>query len=292
MNDQNYIEFKKKRDLGKIISDTLNFIREEGQPLLSVIIKVSVIPMIMVAVAGIYYAYLTSKMQSSSANYGYPVFDGYDFGGMLVASLLLLLAYLVAHALIAASTLSYIHSYESNNGKVNFKDVYDMVKNKFGSFIGLNLLNGIVIGVGLMFCFLPGIYFWIVLSLSPCLLIFQGKGALDSFGDSFSYTKENFWNIFGSVFVIWVILFVLGILINLPVTFYTGADVNIFSQDVTIDMDQMISDPIYLILTVVAYIVDFFFQVLIMISRAFIFFDIEEQNNPTTHNVIDQIGVE
>lgn len=295
MSNPSFIRFKKNRDLGNILGDTLNFLREEGQPLIGVVLKVAIVPMILSIGAALYYNYVNAKNQlalQDQSEYAQPLFDTSDLGTTMISLLFMALSFIVTYSLIGSATLSYIRSYQENNGKVDFDRVSQLIKEKFGSYVGLSILNGIVVIVGFILCFLPGFYFWGTLALAPCILVFDDKGALDSFGDSFSYTKSHFWNTLGMIFVIWLILFVLGIIVNLPVTLYSGVDFDFLSQGKALDMDNLIVDPIYIVLTMVSYMVGFFFEIIIMISRAFMFFDIEEQERPSTPDVIDTIGTE
>ena len=291
-NNQPYIRFRQLRGVGQILSDTVNFIRQEGQSLISVILKVSIIPMLIMIAAGVYFTYVTTQYQDSSVDYEYgePLFTGYDVGGFFLVLLFFLLAVIVAYALISAATLSYIDSYERNDGKVNFEEVFAMIKTKFGSFIGLGILSGITIGVGLILCLLPGLYFMTILALAPCILIFNDKGTFDAFGDSFSYFKNHFWNTLGVILLVGLILWSIGFALNLMQTLYTGATVNILSQDTTIDMESFITDPIYLLLSIIIYVADFFLHMVRMIAYGFTYFDIEEQERPSTPDIIDTIG--
>ena len=291
MSDLDYIKFKKQRDLGQILSDTINFFRQEGQALVSVIFKVSVIPMLMAMAAGIYYVYVSTKAQSATYDpYGGFEFNEFDIAGILLAAVMLFVAYIVAYGLISTATLGYIDSYEGNRGEVNFSEVSDIIKTKFGPYIGLSILSALVMGVGLMLCFIPFFYFWGVLALAPCLMIFQRKGVFDAFGDSFSYFKNHFWTTLGCILVIFIIIFVISFIINLPLTFYTGGGGSLFSAEATLDMDRMITDPMYLILTIISYLIGFFFHIVTMIAYSFLFFDIEEQEHPSTPDIIDEIG--
>jgi len=293
MNNLNYIRFKKQRDLGQILSDTIKFFRQEGLTLVSIILKVSVIPILMVMVAGVYYVYISAKSQSNTYDsYGGFELDQFDIAGVMLALALLFVAYIVAYGLVSTTTLGYIDSYEENRGEVNFSEVSKIIKTRFASYIGLSILSAIVMGVGLMLCIIPFFYFWPILALAPCIMIFQRKGAFDAFGDSFGYFKNHFWNIFGCILVIFILIFFISFIVNLPMTFYTNGSLNIFSTEATIDIDKMVTDPIYLILTIISYSIAFFFHIITMIAYSFIFFDIEEQEHPSTSDVIDEIGVE
>ena len=139
--------------------------------------------------------------------------------------------------------------------------------------------------MGTLLCFFPGIYLGIVLSVSTCILIFQNRGVFDSIGDSFSFIKDHWWDTFGVLFVVHLLIFVISLVLNLPMIIYEY-DVTGFNF---VNFDTL-SDPIYLILTIVSYIVEFVFYVVSLIATALIYFDIEEQKYPSTPKIIDEIG--
>ena len=48
MIDQNFVNFKKKRDLGSILSDTFKFLSVEWKPFLLTIFKISFVPVLII----------------------------------------------------------------------------------------------------------------------------------------------------------------------------------------------------------------------------------------------------
>jgi len=55
MDTQNFINFKKKRDLGAILSDTFKFLYTEWKTFFGTILKISIIPILIAICAVIYY---------------------------------------------------------------------------------------------------------------------------------------------------------------------------------------------------------------------------------------------
>ena len=154
------------------------------------------------------------------------------------------------------------------------------------------VINGIIVGFGLLFCVLPGIYLGVVLSLSICLLIFQDKSVIDAVNDSFGFMKEHWWETFGIILIVQILIAVLGGVVSLPATLYQATDIAVLMQNG--GSDELLSvflDPIYLLLIVISYLVKFILYILTIVVTVFIYYDIKEQKDPSTE-VIDEIGVE
>ena len=58
MGQNSFVQFKKERDLGAIITDTFTFIRNEWKPFFTTIFKVSIIP-ILIAIGSIIFLMLS-----------------------------------------------------------------------------------------------------------------------------------------------------------------------------------------------------------------------------------------
>lgn len=291
MEEQNFINFKRTRDLGAIISDTFKFLSIEWKPFFATILKISFIPVLIAICAAIYF------VMNSTSFYGellqindYDNEGDFSFSQMFLPLFAFIVSYLVAYALMTVSSLAYIKSYITNKGLVNYEEIQNSTKAKFWPYVGLFILIAIMVGVGLMFCFLPGIYLGTVLSLSICLLIFQNKGALDAVSDSFSFIKDHWWETFGILLVIQILIAIVSFVVALPASIYQGIDMStvIQNQDTT-ELIGSFSDPIYLGLLAISYIIKFILYIISTVATVFIYFDIKEQKNPSSH-IIDEIG--
>lgn len=292
MYNENFINFKRKRDLGAILSDTFKFIRIEWKPFFATIFKLSFVPVLIAICAVIYYAMISvSFLSELSLTTDDDVLD-FNFSKISLPLLVFLISYLVAYASITVSALSYIKSYIVNNGVVNYDDIQKSTKEKLLSYVGLLLLVGIIIFFGMLFCFLPGIYFAVVLSLSVCLLIFEDKTVFESINDSFSFIKNHWWETFGILLVVQLIIIVASIFINLPASLYQAIDIkSILENQNTEEILSAFSDPVYLIVLAFSYFVKFVLYLISIISVVFIYYDIKEQKNPSS-DVINRIGIE
>ena len=291
MGNQNFVNFKKTRDLGAIISDTFKFLSVEWKPFFATILKISIVPVLIAIAVAIYF------VMSSTSFYGdllqlndYDSDVDFNFSEIFLPLLAFFFSYLIAYALMTVASLSYINSYIENKGTVNYEEIQNSTKEKFWPYVGLFFLIGIIVFIGLMFCVIPGIYFGVVLSLSICLLIFQNRGALDAISDSFSFIKEHWWETFGILLVIQILIGVVSFIVDLPASLYQGLDMaSVLESRDTSELTASFTDPIYLGLVAISYVVKFILYIVSTVATVFIYFDIKEQKNPSS-DVIDEIG--
>jgi hypothetical protein len=292
MIEQNFIDFKQKRDLGAMLSDTFQFLNAEWKPFFGSILKISIIP-ILIAICTVVY----STMSSVSFLGDFDQVTDYDIVNLNFSDLILpisiaIISYLTALASITVAALSYIKSYTAHKGFVNYQEIQNLTKEKFWPYVGLFIIVGIIVFFGMLFCILPGIYFGVVLSLSFCLVIFQNKGVLDAISDSFGFIKEHWWETFGILIVVQLLIAVASFLVDLPASFYQTVDIgSILKDQDTTELSSAFADPIYLSLIAFSYFVKFILYIVSIVVSVFIYYDIQEQKNPSSDS-INEIGVE
>lgn len=291
METQNFVNFKKRRDLGSILSDTFNFLNDEWKPFFSVIFRISIVPILIAICAVVYYGMSSVTFFSDFGQIDESV-NMFSFSEIVVPAFAFGFSYLIAFALITVSSLSYIKSYIDNKGIVNYQEIQQLTKDKFWPYVGLFILIGVLVGFGLVFCFIPGIYLGVVLSLSICFLVFQNKGVFDAIGDSFSLIKNHWWETFGVLLVVQILIGVISAVVSLPASLYIGYDMfSVLQNQDSTEMFNFFSDPIYLILLVFSYFIKFVLYIISTIATVFIYFDIKEQKNPSS-DIINSIGTE
>lgn len=282
-----YIEFKKQRDLGEILSDTFAFIRNEFKPFFSTYFKI--VGPFLVVMLFCFGAYI--YMVGDIANLNFNNVGGVS--NILTAGLVALafVAALVAtYALSAASTLFYIKSYAENKGTINFEDIKKASYGAFWEFVGLFILVGLCVGVGLMFCLIPGIYLYVPLSLSFSIMVFNKKGISEAFSDSFALVKEYWWITFASLFVVGIIVAVAGFVFSLPDTIYTYAKMGILSGEIDAE-NFSTADPLTILFGIIAMLAKFLLNIISVIASVFIYFDLNEKKNFTgTYERIKNLG--
>lgn len=292
MSNPDYIEFRKVRDLGRIISDTLGFLRNEWQPLFSTIIRASIIPIVIALVIGIYFTgssglVLDAYMQAAFSGDITTFFDYPDLDSFFMLYLLFVVVITFATATITTSILAYIKSYVAGRGIINYDEVRQTIKEKMVSLFIMSIIISIISTIGTFLCILPGIYFIITLSMAAPILIFQERGMFDSIGDAFNFIKGHWWDTFGMMLVIGILIIIVNWILNLPMDYYVKANIKTLE---TTDVMEIIADPIYIVFIIVSFLMSFLFNIISTTSGAFIYFDIEEQENPSTPDIINEIG--
>ncbi len=291
MDTQNFINFKKRRDLGLILSDTFNFLNDEWKPFFSVIFRISIVPILIAICAVVYYG-MSSFNFFSDFNQISESANLFSFSEMVLPAFAFGFSYLIAFALMTVACLSYIKSYIDNRGIVNYQEIQQLTKEKFWPYVGLFFLIGLMAGFGFIFCFIPGIYLIVVLSLSICFLVFQNKGVFDAIGDSFSLIKNHWWETFGILLVVQILIGVISAVVSLPASLYVGYDMfSVLQNQDSTEMFNFFSDPIYLILLVFSYFIKFVLYIISTIATVFVYYDIKEQKNPSS-DIINSIGTE
>lgn len=293
MYQVDYVEFKKERDLGAIITDTFKFLRLEFKPFFTTILKVSVVPILLAVAALLYYSFTVSNTFSSvdvtNPNSSLSFFSG---GDIFLAMFLLFVFYILAYVTISVSGFYYIKSYINNRGTIDENYIKGKLKEKFWSFLGMGILVGITVSIGSLLCFLPGIYFYVVFSVAFPLLVFAEKGVFDAFGDSFNFINGHWWETFGCILVVGILVTVLGYVFSIPALIYAlfSGFITLGSTDPT-EVFSLFSDPIYILLEVISYVGRFLFFAVTLVSSVFIYFDINEQKNATgTFEKIENLG--
>ncbi|GAA4274905.1 hypothetical protein U6A24_12325 [Aquimarina gracilis] len=288
MNTNKYIEFKKKRELGDILTDTFAFLRNEGKSLFSVLMKTCGIPFVLLLLASAYYTYASSNLfDPVSISNG----DMFNSGAMLISLFLMLAALLAFYGLLFGSVLHYIKSYVTNNGIVDYESVTKGVKEDFGSILGLGVLSGIIIFFGFMLCVLPGIYLYVPMSLVFAILVFRNVSVSDSISESFQLVKNEWWITFATLFVLGIIIWVISMVFSIPALVYT------FSKTFTAASEGTYADPsamvdwVFIALNTISSAAQYALYVITAIASAFIYFNLNERKYSTgALEQIDSLG--
>ena len=296
METTNYIEFKKERDLGAIISDTFKFIRENWKDYFNAVIKIAG-PFILIGAFIMVFFFssfstLMANMQGATVNNEDPNLIFGFMGSMFGWIGLLMLVGVVIYVLVSATSLYYIKSYMESSGKADFTEVRKNTFKNFWKFIGLGILVLLIILLGAVFCYLPGIYLAIVLSLSTSILVFENKSISDTISHSFTLIKGQWWNTFGVLLVVGLLVSLLGSVFSIPAFIYQMIKMATIasSQDAT-EVFNIFNDPIYIGLNVLSFVGKYVLSSITLIATVFIYYDLNEQKNLTgTLEKIDSIG--
>ncbi|AEM71408.1 hypothetical protein Murru_2370 [Allomuricauda ruestringensis DSM 13258] len=287
----NYIEFKKQRELGEILSDSFGFIRNEFKPFFSTILKIVGPYIVIMLISMGFYMFTIGDIFNLSAIGNPTATQTYSPFIMVFAILALILSSIAAYVLAQGTVLHYIKSYINNKGAVNYDEIRQGVYGSFWSLIGLGILVGLSVMIGAIFCLIPGIYLAVPLSVSFAILVFLKKDAMESYQYSFTLIKENWWMTFVTLFVVYIIVAIATYAFSLPTIIYTWIKMGVFSGEMDAENFNVFNDPIYLLLNILSTLVRFLMNIIFLVSTSLIFFNLNEKKNFTgTFERIESLG--
>lgn len=278
------INFKQQRDIGAIITDTFKFIRVEGKTLGLLILKISAPAMVAMIASYVYYA------QTFIGDFE-RIFTSTSLASSVVFSVLLLLCSFVAfYALLYGSVFGYIKNYIENNGIINEAEVSKLAREHFWSYIGLNIIIGLMVFIGLVLCLLPGIYIAVCLSLSFPMMMFERKDLGNAIGNSFKLIKDEWWITFATLIVVYILYYVIALVFQLPQLIYYFTKMFTMVNEISGNPFEIV-DWISITLDVISMIAQFFLFALIIIATSFVYFNLNEKKNFTgAIETIDKLG--
>ncbi|QED37304.1 hypothetical protein FK178_06060 [Antarcticibacterium arcticum] len=283
MENNWFIEFKKQRELGDIINITFKFIRENYKPLFQLIYKIVGPFFILLILAVAYYTYSVA---------GNPI-EALTSGGsnFVISILLMLAAMLLFYAALYGTILHYIKNYISNYGQMNETDVKNGVQKDFFNLILLSVISAILIIAGMMLLILPGIYLMVPLALAGSILVFKNYSVSEAISYSFTLIKDNWWITFVSLLVIWILVYFIGLVFQVPLIIYTVVKTLTMAQEGSMADPASYSDWIFITLNVLSTVIQYLLSTISIIGLAFIYFNLNEHKNLTgTYETIDKLG--
>ena len=286
----NYIEFKKQRELGEILSDTFAFFRNEFKPFFNTFFKI-VGPFLAVMVVSLvlylYFAGNTFNLLLLDSS-----MDVANFTTIALLGLVYILSIVAVYTMSQSTVLHYIKSYSNGKGNTNFETIRKEVYDTFWSFIGLGIMVGLSCLVGFMLCIIPGIYLYVPLSLAFCILVFNRMNASDAYSYSFNLVKDEWWMTFATMFIIGIIIGIATYVFAIPTAIYQWIKMGIFSGEIDAEgVMDIFKDPIYILLNVIGTVAQFLLNLISIIAGAFIYFNLNEKKNFTgTYERIENLG--
>ncbi|KAA1244274.1 hypothetical protein [Aquimarina sp. RZ0] len=288
--NNNYIEFKKKRELGDILKDVFAFLRTNIKPLFSILFRTTGFSFAILIIAVGYYTHQSSN-----------ILDLFNIGGntqiftsanFIVSLFFMFASTVLFYGLVFGTILHYIRVYIQGNGIIDQSMIIEGVKKNFGKIIGLSILSTLITSFGFLLCFIPGIYFYVPMSLVFSILVFRNIGVFDSISESFELIKNEWWITFATLLVILILAYIISMVFSIPAIIY------MFFKTFTAATEGTLSDPstmldwISVTLSTLASVLQYIIiYLLTAISSAFIYYNINERKNHTgTLEQIDALG--
>ena len=288
MNQKKFIEFRKKRDLGDILSDTFVFIRLEFRSFLGTILKITG-PYLLVLLASLgAYTYYFGELFQFENMVGNEGFSEQNVALLLGVVAVMVIASLVTYVLANGAIVSYIQNYTENQGKTDYTAIRKETFVHFWPLVGLGIIVFLSVTFGLMLCIIPGIYLMVPLGLSLPMLIIEKKSVGEAYQSSFDLVKGHWWNTFAAMFVMYIIITVGNYAFALPSIIYMWIKMGVFSGEVDAESMNIFNDPIYLAINILSTLVQFLMNIILLVSIVLIYFNLNERKNST--GALDRIN--
>lgn len=284
-----YIEFKKERDLGETLTDTFAFFRNELKPFFRVYFAILWPFLIAILVFSVLLTYLALDVFTLSIQ------GDMDISSIIAVALLYIVStitFVAVYCLSQSAVLHYIKSYIHGNGLTDAATIKKEVYRSFWPFMGLGTMVGISLLIGIILCILPGVFLYVPLSLSFCLMVFGNKNAQDAYSSSFAFVKEEWLMTFVTMLVVGIILMVATYFFSLPAVLFQWIEMGIFSGGSNpMGMLDTFQNPVYIVLRLISLVAQIVLNLVLLIATAFIYFNINEKKNHTgTFEQIDNLG--
>ncbi|MBZ9630106.1 hypothetical protein LB465_04885 [Salegentibacter sp. LM13S] len=265
---QDYIDFKQQRELGDIISYTFKFIRENYKAYFTSVMKISWPAFLLLIAAVAYYSYTTV---------GNSLMFNQD-GGFFIGFGLLMIGLLLYFSVMNVAAFHFIKSYVSNNGETSHQEVKQGVKKDLGKMFGLGAVTWILIFAGLIIFIIPGIYLSVPLSIAAAVLVFKSDSIGGSISEGFRLVKDNWWMSFISLFLIWLIVYIISLIFQLPVLIYTFIKMFTIMEENSASAANVADmfDWVYLTLTIIASAIQYLLYAITPIGVAFVYYNLNE----------------
>lgn len=283
--NQEYIEFKKQRGLGEILSITFKFLRENYKDAGKIFLKLVGPAFILLIAAVTYYAWSTVGISFISN-------EGFNISEFMISAGLMLLAYLFYVTSMTGTVYHIILSYINNRGEIISSEVTTGMKQDFAKILMVTVISWILVFAGTMLVLIPGIYVAVPVSLATALLVFRRNSVMDSITDSFQLIKDNWWNTFASLFCIGLIVYLISLVFQLPAIFYFmfKAFVSASEGSAATSVEDMFGIG-YIIINIFTSIIQYLVYSITPIGIAFVYFNLNEKQNYTgTYESIQNLG--
>ncbi len=203
------VNFAKERDFGELIGAPFYFIIQEFKPFANTLIRFAG-PWVAIALLGM-------TLLSNSI---YKAVDSNTEPAGTIVIYVLFLGFFLMIGFLAAVTAT--HSYVSlyvRNGKGNFTidEVGELVKRSVVKIFLAGILIYLMVVVGVLLFYIPGIYLAIALSFFSIIIVYEDASVGRSISRSFEVVKGHWWQTFGVILVFSMIIGFASYIFIIPV---------------------------------------------------------------------------
>ena len=251
------VELNKVRSFSEIIDDSILFFKQNWKPLLRAYFAICGFFWVAGLITSTFNQFHTFQLKAQGES---------PFGITYFISILFAM---FSYISISLTTLSYISLYHQKDKEApTVEEVWGYVKFYFLRVTGTFFLLTLLLVLGFVFCFFPGIYLWPVFSLILTIMILENASLNYAFNRAFRLISDNWWHTFGVLLLISLLIGVTMILVLIPaaviatlIVFVTGThgrEVYEVALNIAVNLVQ-------------------FLHILVLIAGALVYYSLTEQ---------------
>ncbi len=207
------IELRQRRDFSAVISTGFQFIRQNWKTLYRPLVFFCLPPYIVASL------FMGSFFRTVYAHPGDPGAVLGSMGGMSLGYLLMALSMLLMYTMI----YEYMRFYMLNHGTApTTGELWKEASRQLLPYFVIGLLAGIIAMFGLVLLFFGAIWLAVVFTMALPLRAFERADIGDCIGRSFKVIKGHWWETFGLVLVLAMLIGFISYFIYLPFLLLTG----------------------------------------------------------------------
>ena len=137
------------------------------------------------------------------------------FAGNVLLGLIAFAVGVIAATLYQGMVVSLVRDVQDGTRDSSVSDLVDQTWPVVVPLIGAGILAGIGIAIGFVLLIIPGLILLTIWSVIAPVIVVEHSGAIDAFGRSRALVKGHGWQVFGVIFVVYLIVTIVGIVLGL-----------------------------------------------------------------------------
>lgn len=219
------IVLRQRRDFGQTIGDTFAFMRQNWKPLWKAVFSICIPPILLGFLCIGAFAY---SMISAATSGDIIPSSALPSAASILGILLCIPCFLFSGVMMEAITHEYLRAYaRGEHVGITTGELWRRSIGQFWQYFGILFLGGIAAMVGLVLCYLPGIWIGTSFVMAPMAHGEERSGATDALGRSFKLAHRKWWWTFLVVLVLYFIIGAIQGMVFLP--FYFAAIISFFA---------------------------------------------------------------
>ncbi|MCS7014328.1 MAG: hypothetical protein RMI34_03060 [Chloroherpetonaceae bacterium] len=266
------IEFRKRREVGDLISVSLEFIQQNFKTLALSLLYVGLpLSVLQGTITALYQSRVMDTQDATSVLDLFATVFGPEF-------FLSLLLSMVLYAGVSATAYSFVQRYISqpDPSLIQVSEVLNDTLSNTLTILVTALLLGFLLGMvaipSLFLLFIPVLYLGVATAPLIFIRLYEQKGFFEAFLRSFQLVQGNWWRVFATLFVLVLVGYLISLIFSVP-GFVIGLIVGFNSSSPNFS-DYTLFNAIFSSLSTLGFVV---LNGLLSIGIAFVYFDLVER---------------